>query len=80
MYNKSKQHEVIQNAILVKDRELIKFNIGDKVQILTEIALRNGPQKNVNGVVEAIDGQYIMVRPNYYKHFVECYPNELKKV
>lgn len=81
-YSQDRQYRVIEDAIKKLDNEVAmkKFSIDDKVEILIEIALKNGPQKNVKGVIEAIDGQHITVRPKYYKHFIKCYPTELRKL
>lgn len=57
-----------------------RLRVGDKVLILMAIFLKDEARTNVKGVVESIDGEYYLVRPMYYKHFVECYRCELEKI
>jgi len=61
-------------------KNMARFQIGDKVKIMTTVTLKKGPVFGAKGVVEQIDGEYIFVRPNYYKHFIECYACELEKL
>jgi len=53
------------------------IRVGDRVKILVKTT---GLEKGAEGKVVHIDGAYIDVRPDGFKHKVECYENELKKL
>lgn len=75
------QYERLEQAIKASEEtpKPIRFHVGDKVRITTEIFLKK-PTVGVIGFVEKINGGYIYVRPKYHKHWVECYACELEHV
>ena len=55
----------------------MKYMVGDKVGILSNIPFGLKHRAKVRGVVTNIDGNYILVRPLWCKWETECYSCEL---
>ena len=62
---------------MFKGGEMI-YKTGDQIKILrTDIKDLEHRQKPVNGVVTAVDGAYILVKPSWCRWEIELYPNEI---
>jgi hypothetical protein len=56
------------------------FKVGNKVEILRQDIFHLKHRKNRNGIIVAIDGSYIDVRPMWCKWIIELYPNEIMRI
>ena len=56
---------------------MMRFKPGQKVGIIGNIPRCIQHHKRRRGVVTRLDGEYVYVRPNYYKHEAEFYPGEI---
>jgi hypothetical protein len=58
--------------------DVVKLKAGDRVTIVSNIPKCIAHHKRKRGTVRRVDGAYIYVRPDHYRHEVEFYPCELE--
>jgi hypothetical protein len=54
------------------------MKIGQNVKILRKDIANLKHRKNPKGVITAINGEYLLVRPMWCKWEIELYPNEVQ--
>ena len=56
------------------------MKVNDRVKILRTDIRDLDHRTNRYGIVTAIDGEYVMVRPMWCRWVIELYPNEIKAI